>query len=890
MAFPLPGSATNYYLSNAGSDSNNGTSSATPWQTLAQLNLAVLLPGDSVLFEAGSVFRGELMINSSGTETAKIYFGSYGTGALPVISGAEPVTGWSYYGGNTYKAGFSQTPAHLFADDQQMTIARYPNSGYLIHQDGISNTGFVDTLLTQPNGYWNGATVRMRTNDRLWESQTVTTFSGDSILFQTSTLNSIPSDFGFYFDHLLSLLDSTNEWFGDTANATLYFIAPGNVDPSSMNVEASVYDYGIWITNGSGNITIENLQLEKQRLTGVFVETTSSNIIINTSTFLAQGESGVRSANSSNNFTITENTFNDINGFGLSLSFAHNALIAKNVFKRIGLVAGYGLYPTNNMTAIECFDCDSIFISQNDIDSAGCLGIFAAATHSVISKNHLNYCLLNINSLGSIYVYGEYNDSTLFENNIILNSVGNIITEPHVALNAVGIYVDESATENILEGNTIAYATTGILVARNSSNNVIHQNLVYGSDESQLKFAEGALQGSTIGNVVTGNTFYSLNESADVVKMTSSYNSFNPAQFDSNYYFNPYAYHVVKTELAPGGNEFPRYYTLDQWQNKSGMDEHSHATFFNRNRFSVSDTIGSNLISNSFFTNNFDGWLNFHPDTLAMLLDNSTPLDNGCLKINFLLSLPDIVYGSSYASFQLDSGAFYQLHLSNYSIKYGNVIVKCKEFANFGGENVAVPRALPFDESRNDYNSVIQTFNNCEDCYLTLDLRGVDSIVWVDNITLYPVIGLYEEPEKKSRLFLNQTDSSVTFDLGDSMFFSLDQLPITGSLVLAPYSSAVLIFDSSMISSVREHIIPQLLRIFPNPVIEGGTITLLLSQASNDCEISICNLQGKRIFDEIVSSPHRDFQLKIPSFISPGTYFISYRNKYGVWSGKIVVI
>jgi hypothetical protein len=44
-------SATTYYVSaSTGSDSNSGTSSGTPWQTVAQVNGQVFQPGDSILF------------------------------------------------------------------------------------------------------------------------------------------------------------------------------------------------------------------------------------------------------------------------------------------------------------------------------------------------------------------------------------------------------------------------------------------------------------------------------------------------------------------------------------------------------------------------------------------------------------------------------------------------------------------------------------------------------------------------------------------------------------------------------------------------------------------------------------------------------------------------
>ena len=80
------GGAT-YYVSPAGSDSNPGTIDA-PWRTVARVNSAPLAPGDTVLFRGGASFTGTpLMPSASGSATAPITFGSYGTGDASISSG-----------------------------------------------------------------------------------------------------------------------------------------------------------------------------------------------------------------------------------------------------------------------------------------------------------------------------------------------------------------------------------------------------------------------------------------------------------------------------------------------------------------------------------------------------------------------------------------------------------------------------------------------------------------------------------------------------------------------------------------------------------------------------------------------------------------------------------
>ena len=91
--------ATNYYLSNTGNDTNSGTSSAAPWQTIIRLNVTNYLPGDTIFFKCGDIFRGDIRVNRGGNALSNLVFTSWGTGNKPIISGAELVTGWTLSGG-----------------------------------------------------------------------------------------------------------------------------------------------------------------------------------------------------------------------------------------------------------------------------------------------------------------------------------------------------------------------------------------------------------------------------------------------------------------------------------------------------------------------------------------------------------------------------------------------------------------------------------------------------------------------------------------------------------------------------------------------------------------------------------------------------------------------
>lgn len=79
--------ATFYVDSHNGRDEAAGTGELAAWQSLDRVNKAELIPGDTVLFKRGGLWRGEFRPHS-GTNGARIVYGAYGTGDKPIIQGS----------------------------------------------------------------------------------------------------------------------------------------------------------------------------------------------------------------------------------------------------------------------------------------------------------------------------------------------------------------------------------------------------------------------------------------------------------------------------------------------------------------------------------------------------------------------------------------------------------------------------------------------------------------------------------------------------------------------------------------------------------------------------------------------------------------------------------
>ncbi|WP_372661938.1 hypothetical protein [Cohnella sp.] len=80
---------TTYYVSPSGNDSNAGTSSSSPWQTIGKVNSINFAPGDTILFQGGSVFNGHLQFDSNdgGNSTTRVTVDSYGGGRATINGG-----------------------------------------------------------------------------------------------------------------------------------------------------------------------------------------------------------------------------------------------------------------------------------------------------------------------------------------------------------------------------------------------------------------------------------------------------------------------------------------------------------------------------------------------------------------------------------------------------------------------------------------------------------------------------------------------------------------------------------------------------------------------------------------------------------------------------------
>ena len=129
--------ARNYYFSSTSGDDTRSTSQAqkvsSPWKSLSKLNsiFNMLEPGDSVLLKRGDIFYGSIVITKSGSANSSIVISSYGSGALPIITGFVTLSKWDEKenGVFTNSQELPDSALNMVVIDKTIyAMGRYPNA------------------------------------------------------------------------------------------------------------------------------------------------------------------------------------------------------------------------------------------------------------------------------------------------------------------------------------------------------------------------------------------------------------------------------------------------------------------------------------------------------------------------------------------------------------------------------------------------------------------------------------------------------------------------------------------------------------------------------------------------------------------------------------------
>jgi Right handed beta helix region len=495
------------FVAPGGSDSNAGTIDQ-PYRTI-QYCASTVVAGGTCEVRAGT-YRETVIPNSDITITAYNF-------EPVIVDGSDPITGWTPYHGSIYKVSATLSADdtnQIFVGSEMMTEARWPNGNGLFfvnwahEQSGTNTAQIVDSALPSVN--WTGAKVHLwsGTNPFGHETGKVTASGPGRIAIdvgQTGTCPYIcPSSGGYYYLFgTLNALDAESEWFYDSNSMTLYFMAPGGVDPNTIDVRAKRRQYAFDLRGKSG-VTIRNI--------AIF----ASTIVTDQSS--ANNTMDRLNAQYVSHFTDLPTALNDPSGVNYSILQVHHSdsgiiingtgNILQNSTIAYSAGAGVALEGTGNIVRNNLIhhvdyigdyasgidlDGDGNIIQYNTIHNVGRQGIYiTAAVNQDLSYNNLSYSMMLSRDGAEIYACCEQVASgTRIHHNWLHD------------------------TQAEIDGQGDSYALSGIGIDNGSSGFKVDQNVIWNNQHYNI-LINGVTNSGPINNDILNNTFPDSNSSGSV--------------------------------------------------------------------------------------------------------------------------------------------------------------------------------------------------------------------------------------------------------------------------------------------------------------------------------------------------------------------------------------
>ncbi|MGC9394789.1 MAG: hypothetical protein ACP5J4_08035 [Anaerolineae bacterium] len=635
-----PQAGQTYYVSSStGDDDNDGLSEGAPFATMTKVNSLDLQPGDSVLFKCGDVWRADpLIITRSGTAEASITFGTYPADCVdkPVLSGAQPIAGWTSSGANVYVANLSMAANagkfaygvnQLFRGDARLPMGRWPNldegdAGYATIDAQPGAAQFRDGAL--PAVDWRGAVAHIRGMRWYILNREVTGVSGTTLTLGAN-LDCWGGDctgWGYFLNNHRATLDREGEWTYDAVTQQVYLYTTGGA-PADGDIEGAVVlrdDARAWggivlgedLGDEIAHIFIENWDIRRWFRHGVTTPTNLRNyensaitvrdcfigdvdgIGINLAAWVYDPWDGRPAGwRGGYNITLERNVIDVANRRGID-TYARNSVIRENVIRNVGLIANLGAagmgcdFDAGGGQCTE--DGDGIRIKVDEAADSG--------NNNTVTRNRLERIAYN-----GMDVFGHTN---VCEQNVIREACyakgdcGGVRTFGRDNFSATPVYQLEFRSNIVVDtpGNTDGCHETykslfgfGLYIDNYSRDVLIDGNTVISSTAAGILYqrSTGMIQNNVLYHNSAGDMWSSqvalagsdtrVNLQTNVLfALQSTARTLtgvraNLVTSDNNDFFHPY----VLKHISVDGSK-----TLAEWQSYSGLDAHSHEAWYSQ--------------------------------------------------------------------------------------------------------------------------------------------------------------------------------------------------------------------------------------------------------------------------------------------------------------------
>jgi len=730
---------TTYYLSENGDDNNTGESASQAWATIDRLNQQSLSAGDSVLFEQGGVFRGQIDWNQSGSASNPIVLSSYNgdpqLSRRPVISGAVVVE-FLNAGSNIWTASLDQKPVALYSSEYRFVPAREPNTDFITSTGGSKTTLTSDDLNSGVN--YAGRSVRLRSSNWTFEAREITSSSGNTISWADNIQYDMGNGWGFFLEGHPDYLDAEGEFYYDENAKELRVYSSQN--PGA--VEALVYDYGMTTPWNIGAFRVEGIQFDKQAVTAINMKGTAGNIQISNCVFSQQEEHGMNFGGTYNDVLVQNNEFLDMAGSGIMAQNISNSEIANNTFKRVGMFQGYGAvwgFPINNNSGIGIAG-SNLHVHSNDLDSIGYAGIRVDGDYNLIEENVIYHSLMTQNDGGALYAWGEKTHHSVFRNNVAKFIYGNTKGSPYDGMVGAALYLDNKCHNMLVQNNILMHSNAlGIQLNSETRVDTVENNFIYGFESAAIGIYEDATGITNENNVIRNNVMVAWEPEQIFIhkQTTANTDNFQPGTFANNEYHNLVGVPLFKSSKI-GGDDVHQYLGMGAWEDLVG-ESGSSVIKHTWQPWDVNAT-GSELVANGSFDSGTNGWSKWTNGTASLNYLSSSPLDGGALQLVNSSSDPNAL---AFATHGLDgdwtNGQWYRISYDVISSQNGlmTVVPKRNESPYTGMSGTSMREPLSTERRR-----VVRFFQSNENISaprIDFEVRASSGDYTIDHVSIQEV-------------------------------------------------------------------------------------------------------------------------------------------------------
>ena len=808
VLFTYTTKASNYYLSvingNDSRTSLEAKNQATPWKTIDKINCASLLPGDSVFFNKGEIFYGTLLVNNSGAIDNFIYYGAYGTGTNPIISGLTALSGWTLLSGNIYYTSLDVPTLNVVTVNNIVKgMGRYPNNDYLTYESHNGNTSITDNQLpATPN--WVGGEVVIRKYRWIIDRHTIIDQSGTILSYNAlrnygnnTGYNPVDNN-GYFIQNNIKTLDQFGEWYYDSVAKRLYMDFSGSV-PENNIVKASTKDKNLNF-NTKSNLTFNSIDFEGGNTAGIYMAN-CQNVIVSNCNFSNEGGVAIYGGTLSK-ILIQNCSINNSLSNGVYFEYDANYCTLDNVsVLNTNIIAGSGRSGDGVGNGIEVIGNNTI-IKKCKVINTGYNGIQFGGDSVLIENNLIDsFCTIKDDG-GGIYTYtGDGTQKSSLNQKII----GNIILNGKGAakgtddtLNAYvhGIYLDNNSSNIDLLNNTVAHcAESGIFLHDGHNlkiaNNTLFDNTIGLQLNQDVTDSNSFIRNNTFKN----NIFFAKNDLQMTSVLKSLYNDINLfGNFDSNFYCRPLSdKSIISTAYTNQGFTSSLGLNLNDWQSTYSQDIASKASPYQFPAYTINSLVGSNLFANGAFNTNITGVNKWSATNNCQPIWVSDKLDTGSLQISF--TQPVVTNRSAIITISvgtLQSDKNYLLNFSLLGSKLNRSVTIYLRDDNDPFKDISIRKYCKLTTKRTENELLFRLPYITTNASIILEINESDSTLWIDNLKFQEADITLTDPDEYIRFEYNATNIAKTITLNQN-YIDLYGVNYSGNVTLQPFSSIMLI-------------------------------------------------------------------------------------------------